>query len=102
MTGIYPGDNASNAFGSPNLSADGQEPATHILVATAATEQSREAAALLIQWQLIGFSEPPRYWRLDALSGVLMKSNISSADVGRPWSAAQSLVAAGLQFVQSV
>ena len=79
-------------FGEPSLSADGSEPATHILSSTAAT------AAMVTEMGPVlagGMVPSIQFWTLDAATETLHNSNVSEA-TGQPWTVADTLTAAGL------
>ncbi len=79
-------------FGEPSLSADGSEPATHILSSTAATDAM---VAAMGQALASGAIPSIQFWRLDVATGTLQNSNVTAA-TGQPWTVEDSLAAAGL------
>ena len=79
-------------FGEPSLSADGSEPATHILSSTAATAAMVEAMGPVLAG---GMVPSIQFWTLDAATETLHNSNVSEA-TGQPWTVADTLAAAGL------
>ena len=89
---LDPDTGGALTFGEPSLSADGSEPATHILSSTAATETMR----LGMEQALAGGLIPSiQFWRMDATSQTLHASNVSEA-TGQAWWLDASLTAAGL------
>jgi len=96
--GIDPDPNSTGGF-TVRLSASGEEPVTHVYGGWPMTEAVRQQAdAVMVDWQGSGLSECPRFWRCDALAGVLVSSNVSEA--GGAWSFDDSLTAAGLQVIR--
>ena len=79
-------------FGEPSLSADGGEPATHILSSTAATAAMVTAMGPVLAG---GMVPSIQFWTLDAATETLQNSNVSEA-TGQAWTVADTLAAAGL------
>lgn len=96
---IDPDSGGGETFGDANVSANGHEPGTHILISTAATEAMRgEMLSAFNDWQVNGLSEAPRFWQCDINTDTLQASNVTEA-TGQTFTVTDVLNAAGLLFV---
>jgi len=89
---LDPDTGGALTFGEPSLSADGSEPATHILSSTAATAAMVEEMGPVLAG---GMVPSIQFWTLDAATETLHNSNVSEA-TGQAWTVADTLAAAGL------
>ena len=81
-------------------SVDGQEPATHYFTSTPSTELMRQQMeAGLYASESEGFSTPPMYWQIDALTGELVATNAEVEVTGQQYGLDDALAYAGLMQI---
>jgi len=95
-------DPASTGGFTVRLSANGEEPATHVYGGWPMTEAMRsQADAIVAAWEANGLSECPRVWRCYADTSALASSNVSAiGDNAQHFDTDDVLAAAGLQIIR--
>ena len=81
------------------LSANGEEPVTHVAADSPITQAMlNQMQQALMSWQQEGLSAMPMFWRMHAGDTTLAASNVS-VEIGESWSFDRTLDAAGLKKV---